>query len=410
MKGMRPRILPLLLATLFVFSSCCRTSEKKAKYVFYFIGDGMGFSHIALAEAYNAAKDGKIGSEPLCFTQFPVMGMATSYSASNMITCSSAAGTALSTGFKTNNGMLGVAPDTTELESIAYKIHDAGYKVGIMTSVTIDHATPGAFYANSAARSDYYAIAAQLPESGFEFFGGGGFQGLKKEDGRKPIYEIVAENGYEVAFGKEEYEAKKDSAEKIIYFQNKERAAEVLQYAFLRGEGDISLADVVTEAIEFLDNDKGFFIMAEGGQIDWAAHANDITNTIHEIIDFDEAIQVAYEFYLKHPDETLIVVTADHETGGVTLGRTKGYTFDLSLVPERALSAKTDSEKNVENYMQQHPADSLSKAAKIGWTTSSHTGGAIPVFAIGAGSSRFAGRADNTDIPKRIISAMGIDW
>ena len=410
MKGMRPRILPLLLATLFVFSSCCRTSDKKAKYVFYFIGDGMGFSHIALAEAYNAAKDGKIGSEPLCFTQFPVMGMATSYSASNMITCSSAAGTALSTGFKTNNGMLGVAPDTTELESIAYKIHDAGYKVGIMTSVTIDHATPGAFYANSAARSDYYAIAAQLPESGFEFFGGGGFQGLKKEDGRKPIYEIVAENGYEVAFGKEEYEAKKDSAEKIIYFQNKERAAEVLQYAFLRGEGDISLADVVTEAIEFLDNDKGFFIMAEGGQIDWAAHANDITNTIHEIIDFDEAIQVAYEFYLKHPDETLIVVTADHETGGVTLGRTKGYTFDLSLVPEKALSAKTDSEKNVENYMQQYPADSLSKAAKIGWTTSSHTGGAIPVFAIGAGSSRFAGRADNTDIPKRIISAMGIEW
>ena len=410
MKGMRPRILPLLLATLFVFSSSCRTSEKKAKYVFYFIGDGMGFSHIALAEAYNAAKDGKIGSEPLCFTQFPVMGMATSYSASNMITCSSAAGTALSTGFKTNNGMLGVAPNTTELESIAYKIHDAGYKVGIMTSVTIDHATPGAFYANSAARSDYYAIAAQLPESGFEFFGGGGFQGLKKEDGRKPIYEIVAENGYEVAFGKEEYEAKKDSAEKIIYFQNKERAAEVLQYAFLRGEGDISLADVVTEAIEFLDNDKGFFIMAEGGQIDWAAHANDITNTIHEIIDFDEAIQVAYEFYLKHPDETLIVVTADHETGGVTLGRTKGYTFDLSLVPEKALSAKTDSEKNVENYMQQYPADSLSKAAKIGWTTSSHTGGAIPVFAIGAGSSRFAGRANNTDIPKRIISAMGIDW
>lgn len=410
MERMRPRILPLLLATLFVFSSCCRTSEKKAKYVFYFIGDGMGFSHIALAEAYNAAKDGKIGSEPLCFTQFPVMGMATSYSASNMITCSSAAGTALSTGFKTNNGMLGVAPDTTELESIAYKIHDAGYKVGIMTSVTIDHATPGAFYANSAARSDYYAIAAQLPESGFEFFGGGGFQGLKKEDGRKPIYEIVAENGYEVAFGKEEYEAKKDSAEKIIYFQNKERAAEVLPYALLRGEDDLSLADVVAEAIEFLDNDKGFFIMAEGGQIDWAAHSNDITNTIHETIDFDEAIQVAYEFYLKHPDETLIVVTADHETGGVTLGRTKGYTFDLSLVPEKALSAKTDSEKNVENYMQQYPADSLSKAAKIGWTTSSHTGGAIPVFAIGAGSSRFAGRADNTDIPKRIISAMGIEW
>ena len=410
MKSFNIKSLSFLLASLFLLVSCC-DKKQKAKYVFYFIGDGMGFSHISLAEAYGAAQDGEIGRKALCFTQFPVMGMASSYSSSNMITCSSAAGTALSTGYKTKNGMLGVAPDSSNLESIAYKIHNAGYKVGIMTSVTIDHATPGAFYANSSARSDYYSIAAQLPLSGFEFFGGGGFQGLKKEGDRKPLYDIVAENGYAVAFGKEQFNAMKDTASKIIYFQDKEKSGEVLPYAFVREEGDVSLADVVKGAIDVLNNEKGFFIMAEGGQIDWAAHANDLTNTIHETLDFDQAIQVAYEFYLQHPDETLIVVTADHETGGVTLGLTKGYTFDLTLVPQKSTAANASAtEKSVDSYMEQIPADSLSKAAKIGWTTSSHTGGAVPVFAVGAGSSKFAGRQDNTDIPKKIIESMGLAW
>ncbi len=411
MNMLRNKVLPLLAVVMLLAVGCCSEVEKKPKYVFYFIGDGMGFSHIALTEAYNAAKEGKIGSEPLCFTQFPAMGMATSYSASNMITCSSAAGTALSTGSKTNNHMLGVAPDSSDLESISYKIHDAGYKVGIMTSVTIDHATPGSFYANSSSRSDYYAIAAQLPESGFEFFGGGGFGGIKKEDGRTPLYDLVNAAGYTVAFGKEEFASKKEGAEKIIYFQEKERADDILPYAFERGEKDLSLAEVVKAAVDVLDNDNGFFIMAEGGQIDWAAHANDLVNTIYETLDFDQAIQVAYEFYQQHPDETLIVVTADHETGGVTLGKTKGYTFDLSLVPDKAVADNAGSDdKNVDNYMEQIPVDSLSNKAKIGWTTTSHTGGAVPVFAVGAGSGRFVGRMDNTDIPKRIIEAMGLAW
>ncbi len=400
----------MFLALLFVVSSCCNNNQKQAKYVFYFIGDGMGFAHVALAEAYNAAKQGKIGSEPLAFTQFPAMGMATTYSASNMITCSSAAGTALSTGYKTNNGMLGVTPDTSNLVSIAKMIHNFGYKVGVMSTVTIDHATPAAFYANSAARNDYYSIAAQLPLSGFEFFGGGGFGGVEKQGDRKPLYDIVAENGYAVAMGAEDFEAKKGSADKILFFQDSADINNILPYAFEREESDISLAQVVKAAIEFLDNEKGFFIMAEGGQIDWAAHANDITNTIHETIDFDEAIQVAYQFYLKHPDETLIVVTADHETGGLTLGRTKGYVFDLASVPGRKAQMTTSERADINNYMEHTPADSLSKAAKIGWTTTSHTGAAVPVFAVGAGSEAFVGRMDNTDIPKRIMDAMGLQF
>ena len=199
----------------------------------------MGFSHVALSEAYLSAKEGKVGSTALEFSSFPVMGMATTYSASNFITCSSAAGTALSTGTKTNNGMLGVAPDSSELRSIAYDIHDAGYKVGIMTSVTIDHATPGAFYANSLDRNDYYTVAMQLPESGFEFFGGGGFEGLKKMGDRKSPYELAAENGYLVAYGQEDFQAKKDSTEKIIYFQQKGKETEILPYAFERDDNPV---------------------------------------------------------------------------------------------------------------------------------------------------------------------------
>lgn len=389
-------------------TSC--SQEKKAKYVFYFIGDGMGFSHISLTEGYKATKEGKISNSPLCFTQFPVMGMATSYSANRYITCSSAAGTALATGTKTDNGMLGVTPDSVNLKSIAYKIHDAGFPVGITTSVTIDHATPASFYANSSARSDYYSIAEQLSASGFEFFGGGGFYGAQdKREQQRSLYDIAAEAGYEFAYGIDEFKEKKESAEKLVLFQKGDKKNNDLPYVAERVEGDLALPQVVESAIEFLNNEKGFFLMVEGGKIDWAAHSNDLAGTIFETLDFDTAISVAYEFYKQHPNETLIVVTADHETGGVTLGREKGYVYDLNVV-KTPQESKIGGGSDVSNYMDGISADSLSVVAKIGWTTTSHTGGAVPVFAVGAGSETFAGRQDNTDIPKKICKAMGVEF
>ena len=409
---MKKSFYSLIIVAIAVLSvvSCSVQGNKNAKYVFYFIGDGMGFSHISLTEGYLATKEGKIGNNPLCFTQFPVMGMATSYSANRYITCSSAAGTALATGSKTNNGMLGVTPDTTELTAISYKIHNAGFPVGITTSVTIDHATPGSFYANSSARSDYYSISEQLATSGFEFFGGGGFYGAQdKREAEKSLYDIAKENGYEFAYGIEEFNAKKGNAEKLILFQSDEKKRNNdLPYVTERVEGDLELPQVVEAAVDFLNNEDGFFLMVEGGKIDWAAHSNDLQGTIMELLDFDQAITVAYEFYKQHPDETLIVVTADHETGGVTLGRGKGYVYDLSVVDKVNEAAASDSD--VSNYMSGISKDSLSVAAQIGWTTTSHTGGAVPVFAIGAGSGMFAGRQDNTDIPKKICKAMGVEF
>ena len=399
----------LLMAVTVLVMASCTSGEKKAKYVFYFIGDGMGFSHISLTEGYLATKEGKIGNSPLCFTQFPVMGMATSYSANRYITCSSAAGTALATGTKTNNGMLGTAPDSSNLTSIAYKIHNAGFPVGVTTSVTIDHATPGSFYANSTARSDYYSIAEQLATSNFEFFGGGGFYGAQDpREKEKSLYDVAGEAGYVFAYGTDEYNEKKVGAEKMILFQKGDKKNNDLPYVAERVEGDLELPQVVEAAVDFLNNEKGFFLMVEGGKIDWAAHSNELQGTILELLDFDQSIQVAYKFYQQHPDETLIVVTADHETGGVTLGRGKGYVYDLSVVDK--VAPAVDSGSDVSNYMSGISKDSLSIVAKIGWTTTSHTGGAVPVFAIGAQSGQFAGRQDNTDIPKKICKAMGVQF
>lgn len=392
---------------------CCK--QKKAKYVFYFIGDGMGFSHVAAAEYYKAYQEtGAIGNSSISFTKFPVLGMAASHSASNVITCSSAAGTALSCGAKTNNGFLGVAPDSTNYKSIAYKIHEAGIPVGVMTTVSLDHATPGAFYANSVKRSDYYTIATQVATSDFEFFGGGGFINPKGKQGDKPsAYDIAKESNYTIASGIEDFNLKKGSAQKMILLQKDGEQSKELPYAIDREEGDMTLSDVVSAAIEFLESEKGFFMMAEGGRIDWAAHSNDGKATVLELLDMADAVEVAYQFYLKHKDETLIVVTADHETGGIALGYKSGYNmyFD-KLDPQISSKDKSVSASSYEGGTSKakEEVDRINQEARIGWTTSSHTAGNVPIFAIGASSELFAGKMDNTDIPKKICKAMGVEF
>lgn len=406
--------LCLIAAILLVSASFAQEKEapkpEKAKYVFLFIGDGMGFAHIGLTEAYQAYKKGKMGSEPLQFTQFPVMGMATNYSASNIITCSSASATALASGIKTNNSTVGVYPDSIPVYQITYKLRDLGYKIGIMTSVTIDHATPAGFFGHNISRKNYFQLAMELPESGFEFFGGGGFQGATDKniaDAESQVYGKLAEKGYTVAYGLDEYKAKKASSEKMILLQKGDKKNKVLPYVIGRKADDLTLAQVVGSAIDYLyePGGKGFFIMAEGGKIDWAAHVNDAAGTIMEVIDMDNAIKVAYEFYKAHPDETLIVVTADHETGGLTLGQKSGYKYYPAVLDE-AMKKFADEGTTPENYMTREVLDTLSKKARIGWTTRGHTGLYVPVFAVGAGSKLFAGRIDNTDIPKNILKAM----
>lgn len=448
---------------------------QQAKYVFYFIGDGMGLNQVNTTEMYLGEQQGRIGTEPLCFASFPVAGMATTFSASNSITDSAAGGTALATGVKTYNGAIGVDANKERVMSVAERAKRAGKKVGVTTSVSVDHATPAAFYGHQPNRSMYYEIALQLPEAGFDFYAGSGFlkpaRTFDKKDAPS-IYPIIEQAGYTIARGIDEYQAKAGDADKMVLIQKDGTDASSLPYAIDRNEGDMTLAQITESAIDFLsrDNKKGFFLMVEGGKIDWACHSNDPATMVKEVIDLDNAVRVAYEFYKKHPKETLIVITADHETGGLALGNSN-YTLNLksldcqkqsvdllsraltdlrkskgnkatwedvkALLTERMgfwgeLTPTWEQEKMLHDefessfvrnkvvfeeslYSKTEPLAAvakkvLSQMSKLGWTTGSHSAEYVPVFAVGAGSKLFMGKMDNTDIPKRIAKAAGYKW
>ena len=372
-------ILTLILGMSAV-SSCCNGScckEDRAKYIFLFIGDGMGMSHVAVAEYYLSNQAGKLGGELLTMTTFPYFGSATTYSADNNVTCSSASGTAIACGEKTRNGMVGMNQDSVAIKSMAYELKEDGYKIGIITTVPVNHATPSAFYAHNISRKNTYEISQEIPSSGFEFFAASGFLEIKGKNGDLPSTDtFLEENGYNVCYGLGEFNAESASAEKMVLCQYSAMAKDADNYVSdVEYAQNMGLADMLKAGMQFLGEDKPFFFMCEGGRIDWEAHANNAMPMIEEIIDFDQAIKVAYEFYQQHPDETLIVVTADHETGGVALGKGK-----------KELNWEDPNELKF-----------------IKWTTTGHTGGPVPVYAIGKGAEKFNGRMDNTDIKGKIL-------
>lgn len=450
---------------------------QQAKYVFYFIGDGMGVNQVQGTEMYLSELKGEIGITPLRFTQFPYATIATTYSATNGVTDSAAAGTALATGKKTKNGALGVTKDLTAANSIATWAKDNGCRVGVSTSVSIDHATPAAFYAHQGGRNSFYAIGLDLIKADFDFYAGSDFldpQNKNAQDGKtyESLYDLTRKAGYTLTRGYKEYQKKAKKADKMILFQPEAASAKdnsAIPYAIDRQKGDLTLAEITRAGINFLSKDlsKGFFLMVEGGKIDWAGHSNDAATNFREVMDFDEAIQVAYEFYAQHPDETLIVVTADHETGGISIGN---GSYDLNLqalksqklsegeftrvinglraqyknqVPWEAiqqalkenfgfwdsvkLSEKQEArlkaiyDKSFGNqpvnlektlYSQDEPLASeakriLNSIANVGWTSGGHSAGYVPVFAIGVNAQLFQERMDNTEIPVKIAEAAG---
>ncbi len=441
----------------------------QAKYVFFFIGDGMGPSQVLSAEMYLAELEGSIGRKQLLMTRFPYSGQVATFSASNGITDSAAAGTCLATGKKTNNGMIGQTPDGEPVESVATRLKQEGWGIGIMTSVAIDHATPAPHYAHSAKRNDYYAIGTQLASSDFDFFGGAGFhKPINTAEPAAPnLYDLCLTEGYTLAGGYDDALQKTGTKKLILvpaeYINDKTRKGESLPYAIDRTENDLTLARIVDIAIMQLGTHDRFFMMIEGGKIDYACHGRDGATSIHETIDMDNAIQLAYRFYLEHPDETLIVVTADHETGGMTLGN-GDYTLNLQALQYQKCSEWVLSDKLSElqqqkgkqlkweqvktllsdntglykqvpvtpdedaelyaayrNIMRQYKTvktlykdinaladkaiEILNRNAKIGWTSYTHTATAVPVFAIGAGAELFTGWHDNTEIAPLLFKA-----
>lgn len=386
-----------VLMMLNIFNIQARNKETP-KYIFLFIGDGMSYNNVALAESYLSYKEGKIGGEQLLFTKFPAHGSATSHSADRRVTDSSASGTAISTGTKTNNAMLAVDPEGNKLKSISFELKEKGYNVGIISSVPINHATPSSFYANSSSRYDYYAITEQLPASGFEYFAGSGMINYFGDDKKNPSESsavMLEKNGINVCFGIDEAEEAIKNGDRLLLCQpyNKEREADNYEAGGAAPEGHILLSEMLELGLERLTDDEPFFIMCEGGEIDWSAHSQKTMPTIFSILEFDKAISIAYEFYKEHPKETLIVVTADHGTGGVSFTEDPNWeVMDSIWVASgcvNQLGGKENERLNAEN--------------NIDWGSTHHTGEPVPVYAVGKGSERFVGRMDNTDIKGKIL-------
>jgi alkaline phosphatase len=370
--------------------------------------------------------------------------------------------------------MLGLDADSLNLSTIAEELKAQGWGVGIMTTVAIDHATPAAFYAHVPKRSSYYKIGEQLCQSNFDFFGGAGFhypQG-KHDDKTTNLYRLAEQNGYTIAHGFDEVAQLQTAANKLILVQKDDdrgaKHGDNLPYAIDRKEGDLTLAQIVSTAIPFLDSRyERFFMMVEGGMIDYACHADDAATAYGELWDMDEAMRVAFEFYKAHPDETLIVVTADHETGGMALGNSDytlhldvlqyqkcsvaalsdlftnlfkenkkptweqvqkiykeqlGFWENVEITPEeekelKALykAARSKKNKDIEtmyksiNQLGDKGIALLNKKAHVGWTTRAHSAHAVPVFAIGAGAELFTGWHDNTEIAPLIRKAVNIE-
>ncbi|MEG1464565.1 MAG: alkaline phosphatase [Mucinivorans sp.] len=331
----------ILTICLIILATTAMGQNPKAKYIFYFIGDGMGSMHVELG-----------GSDSLTFTQFPVHGTLTTHSSSDKITDSAAGGTALATGSKTSNGTIAMKEDhLTPLYSVAHDAHKAGLKVGIMTTVSIDHATPATFFAHAPKRSMSYLIASQLPTTGFELFAGSGFVQPKE------LFKTFADSSYAIVRGRKA----ELTGSKVIWIQDEGKSVGELPFAVDRKADDMMLPEMTERAIEFLaaDTTKGFFMMIEGGLIDWAAHANNGTKVRGEVQDLSQAVAHAVEFYKAHPTQTLIIITADHETGG------------LSLNP-------------------------------VHFSSGDHTSTPVPIYAIGVGAEKFSGNKDNTSVARGV--------
>ena len=340
-------LLVVLLATASLFAQgagetqsriSAQTENASPKYVFMFIGDGMSSPQTNAAQIYNGDNtSGVVELEKLTFTQFPVVGLQYTQDSTSFCPDSASTATSLSSGFKTHSGVIGMGVDkVTAGETIAEKVKEQlGWKVGIISSVTLNHATPAAYYAHIASRNDYFEIGQQMAASGFDYFAGGSL--LENEDGS--LYEILEDAGYLVTDDRDTILSLNSDSGKVYAVSPNLQDDGAMRYAIDQEAEDLSLADFVRKGIDVLYNETGFFMMCESGKVDWAGHANDAVANMSDTVALDEAVEVALEFAFAHPDETLIIVTGDHETGGMTIGyAATGYNTAFDLLRNQKMS------------------------------------------------------------------------
>ena len=493
----------VLLASLGIGNLCAQTSIKgnkdgsgTPKYVFIFIGDGMSYPQIQSASYYTGKdaagivdvvkKSEKPGDSPkmapLSFYDFPVAGSASTYDATSFAPDSASTATSIFTGYKTHSSSINV--DITKkikYRTIAEQLRDQKkWKIGVVSTINLNHATPAATYAHQASRKSNYPIGEELVASNFNYFAGGALmEPQDKKKDKTSIYDLAENAGYKVCFDQKSAASLKNG-DKALVIAETLADSDSMSYDNDRKKGEWALKDYVHKGIEVLDNKTGFFMMVEGGKVDWACHANDARSSIADTLALSDAVEEAIAFYNKHPKETLILVTADHETGGLTIGYagTDYNLFFRSLDSQKISYAKYDSDyvsnykknnnsfedvmKDVEklfglkmpgskgtdkngglvlteyelekiktayektitkdksrNQMEYDLYGSyepltitithvLNAKCGLGWTSNSHTGLPVPVFALGAGQSEFEGFYDNTDIYKKMAKLVKV--
>jgi len=421
------------------------------------------------------------GPQKLNFMNFGTEGSAITFDSCSFAPDSASTATSIATGNKTYSGMINVdISGTEEFETIAEKLHDQkNWKIGVISSVNLNHATPAAFYAHQASRNNYYEIGQELVESGFEYFAGGG---LKNPDGtegdKENLYALAEKAGYKVTYTQADAEKITSDDKKVILIDEHLADSDAMNYEIDRADSEWRLSDYVAKGIDVLDNDKGFFMMCEGGKIDWACHANDAGSSVSDTLAFADAVQVAIDFALEHPDETLILVTGDHETGGLSIGfaGTDYDTYLTNLSSQKISYAQFDEQyiakykedgtsfedamKDVESLfglkmsgnandrqvltdyeisrlkdaydlsMKEYDSGTysqeqyvlygtynpfsvtithiLNNKSGIDFTSYSHTGLPVGVFADGIGAENFDGYYDNTDIYHKMADLLDV--
>ncbi len=333
-------------------------TTNKPENVILLIGDGMGTSQVYAAMVANGGE--------LFFNNFKNIGFSKTYSADNLITDSAAGGTALATGEKTYNGAIGMNKDTVSIPNIREKAEAKGMATGVVSTSVITHATPASFVAHQPDREMYEEIAEDFLKTNIDVFIGGGSMNFNKRKDKKDLTVALKDKGYQVVSGIDEISKIKEG--KLAGFTSEDHNP-----SKLKGRGE-ELPIATATAINILDNDPdGFFLMIEGSQIDWGGHDNHTGYLISEVLDFDLAIGAALEFASKNK-ETLVIVTADHETGGFAI-----------------------EEGDIETH-----------SLTGDFSTDHHTGVMVPVYSFGPGSENFKGIMQNTDIPKKISELLDL--
>lgn len=353
-------ILFVLMIIISLSTSCVNNKSQndstqaaeKPKNIILMIGDGMGNSQVSAA-LFTL-------DSPTAFERFPYSGMVKTHSKSNKITDSAAGGTAIATGHKTNNGMIGMDSDSIPVTSMLEFFSEKGMKTGIVVTTYITHATPASFVAKNINRNNYEEIALDFAQCDVNILIGGGRKHFNKRKDKRNIIDEMTEDGWHY------YDTldKIEHLDKILVLADDGHMNTYPQ----RGE---FLPDATSIALEKLKNENGFFLMVEGSQIDFAGHNNDSLYLVNELRDFNNTINVVMDFAEKNPN-TLVLVTADHETGGLTFIDPRG--------------------RYTETYYC--------------FSTGSHSPSLVPIFSYGPGAENFSGIMDNTEIIKRIMEVV----